>query len=181
MQKLSVPSVVDRYKLAIGGEVMLQPERAKAPTTYGQVYRYKTNSYECSSDYKYKYGDCKKDDENSANNTDSDDEVDPNYIYTENPLYTCKGESLSLQKTIQDASSPVDKTSPSTTTKKTTLVSKINPRLLNAPSSSKSKTELKAEGRYSIDSMLIQSRLQNKFPKINEIDKSILKRKLFPI
>lgn len=43
------------------------------------------------------------------------------------------------------------------------------------PKTSKSKSEIKPEGRYAIDSMLIHSRIRNRFPKINEIDKSILK------
>ena len=48
------------------------------------------------------------------------------------------------------------------------------------PKNCKSKTDIKSR-RYSIDSMLILSRIHNKFPKISEIDQSILKKKLFPV
>ena len=38
------------------------------------------------------------DNEESINNTDSDEEADPNYIYSENPLYISKGKLNNKEK-----------------------------------------------------------------------------------
>lgn len=144
-------------------------------TTYGQIT--KNVDGEKNENIVRSKSKVKKDDIVSLECSDSDAEIDPHYIYTDNPLYTSKEDfvnqslpkdTFSLDKTPQ----PNDQGS---------LFQTITGVQNLQPYSNTNTTGKKMGRRYSIDSMLVMNRIENRYRKIHEIDRSILKRKLFPV
>ena len=118
----------------------------------------------------------------SAENTDSDEDIDPQYVYADNPLYTSKGELFSSQEVTKESivtektPKPVHNHENLFEKPKVKFTEEKKPNPMIATNYSKYPAR-----RYSIDAMLVMSRIEKKYNKINEIDHSILKRKLFPV
>lgn len=155
------------------------PEKLNTITTYGQFLFPSSGPHESISEYDIlKYEMFMKENDESVKSSDSDNEIDPHHIYSDNPLYTGKRKIPKILNIAKEL--PKFESTPQPTEKQA-LLTKIKTKLVNLPINNTYNSDVKPKRKYSIDSMLVLSRLQNKLNINRENDKSLLKRKLFPV
>ena len=171
--------VTTLFKLSLVGESNLIPDKLTTIATYCQFRLPKSGQHESISEYDIlKYGTYKIDKEESVQSSDSDNEVDVKNVYSDNPLYTSKRNIPTMLNMTKEI--PKSESTPQPTEKQV-LMTKIKSKLIDLPSRDKSYRDIKPKRKYSIDSMLVLSRLKNNISINRDNDRSMLKRKLFPV
>ena len=107
------------------------PEKLNTITSYGQFLFPSSGPHESISEYDIlKYEMFMKENDESVKSSDSDNEIDPHHIYSDNPLYTGKRKIPKILNIAKEL--PKFESTPQPTEKQA-LLTKINTKLVDLP------------------------------------------------